>query len=401
MTSIIPLLRRLLILFIILSAIFFIIQLRVKSYTNKRNPFWKVQSIDAMKYTRDIAREKIDDPSFDDVIKKQINQIADTGATHIAIATPYDDEFIPYLARWIDYARKKGLKIWFRGNFSGWEGWFSYPKITREEHIEKTKKFILTQRELFKDGDVFTSCPECENGGPGDPRRVGDIEGYRQFLITEHNAMVDTFKAINKDVDIRMNSSNGDVIKLIMDENTTDQLGGIISVDHYVKTPRELNEDINNYALITGGQVVLGEWGVPIPDIHQGMSEDDQAQWIDEALKLLIKNPNLYGLNYWVNVGGSTRLWNDDGRARAAVDVLTKYYNVKSASIRFLDGVRRPVVGASFDYDGTRYITDKEGFAHIRSFDDEFILPVEIDGYKLQNVLVNLNTSPFNVILRK
>ena len=66
--------------------------------------------------------------------------------------------------------RKHGLSVWFRGNFSGWEEWFGYPKIKAYEHINKTRNFIINNPELFADGDIFTSCPECENGGPGDPR---------------------------------------------------------------------------------------------------------------------------------------------------------------------------------------------------------------------------------------
>ncbi|MDP3888564.1 MAG: hypothetical protein Q8Q24_00825, partial [bacterium] len=92
------------------------------------------KSIDTMKYSRDIAREKLNDPSFDKVIDTQVKNIADTGATHVAIATPYDEEFLPILKRWVSSARKYNLKVWFRGNWSGWEGWFDYPKIDRSTH---------------------------------------------------------------------------------------------------------------------------------------------------------------------------------------------------------------------------------------------------------------------------
>ena len=49
-----------------------------------------------MKYSRDLSREKLKDPSFDVVIDKQVKAIAETGATHVAISTPYDEEFCQY-----------------------------------------------------------------------------------------------------------------------------------------------------------------------------------------------------------------------------------------------------------------------------------------------------------------
>src|SRR3972149_11347222 len=95
-----------------------------------RERFFQVQSIDTMKYSRDVAREKLKDFSYDKEIETQVKNIAETGASHVAIATPYDDEFLPFLRRWVKAAREKGLNVWFRGNFSGWENWFDYEKFT-------------------------------------------------------------------------------------------------------------------------------------------------------------------------------------------------------------------------------------------------------------------------------
>ena len=81
---------------------------------------WQFQSIDTMKYSRDLSREKLHDPVFDLTITRQMADIARTGATHVAIATPYDEEFVPILTRWVKAAREQHLHIWFRGNVSGW-----------------------------------------------------------------------------------------------------------------------------------------------------------------------------------------------------------------------------------------------------------------------------------------
>ena len=151
--------------------------------TNQETPelpkrTWEIKSIDTMKYSRDAAGAKLNDPTFDQTIEIQIKNIADLGATHVALGTPYDEKFIPYLSRWVAAARRNNLKVWFRGNFSGWEGWFEYPKISRDQHLAMTENFILSHPDLFRDGDIFSPCPECENGGPGDPRHNGDVTGF-------------------------------------------------------------------------------------------------------------------------------------------------------------------------------------------------------------------------------
>lgn len=289
---------------------------------------WSVRSIDTMKYSRDLAREKTSDASFDAIISEQVSNIAGTGATHVAIATPYDEEFVPFMTRWVNSARSYGLKVWFRGNLSGWEGWFDYKKISRTAHTLGVTEFIRAHASLFKNGDIFTSCPECENGGQGDPRQTGDVEGYRQFLIDEHRAVNAAFRSAGKNVTVGYPSMNYDVAKLIMDKNTTAELGGIVAIDHYVKDPKQIAQDVAYIAKESGGKVFLGEFGTPIPDIHGNLNQDEQATWVRTALAALEHTPELVGLNYWVAVGGSTELWSK-GEARPVVKVISEFFHKK------------------------------------------------------------------------
>lgn len=295
-----------------------------------RKTSWNFQSIDTMKYSRDLSREKLSDPTFDTTIEMQVSQIAGTGATHIAIATPYDEEFYPILLRWITEARKNKLKVWFRGNFSGWEGWFNYPKISRTEHMKRSEDLIVNHPNLFEDGDVFTACPECENGGPGDPRKTGDTIGFQNFLIDEHVAVTKAFSKINKKVYTNYNSMNADVARLIMSPEVTQKLGGIVVIDHYVKTPEQLQSDIIEIAKSSHGKVVLGEFGAPIPDLNGDMSEQEQYEWLQKTLSLLKNTPELVGVNYWVSHGGTTKLWNLDGSPRLAVSALSEVFRNKA-----------------------------------------------------------------------
>jgi hypothetical protein len=292
---------------------------------NLSDATWPIQSVDTMKFSRDASGQALKDPSFQAVIEKQVEDIANMHASHIAIATPYDDEFLPVIEKWVAAARKNHLKIWFRGNFSGWEGWFGHMRIDRDEHKAALQKFITNNPDLFQDGDVFSSCPECENGGPGDPRQTGDVTGFRQFLIDEYDIATGAFQKIHKNV-LLTNSSNGDVAKLIMDPTTTQKLGGIVTVDHYVKTPQQLESNLHDLAKNSGGKIILGEMGVPIPDIHGKMTDQEQQAWIASTLQKLSDQPDVIGVNYWVSVGGSTALWNNDGTPRPAVETIHAFF---------------------------------------------------------------------------
>lgn len=302
------------------------ILLFVKSDTYARERFFQVQSIDTMKYSRDLARQKLNENSFDQVIEIQIKNIAGTGATHVSLGTPYEEEFVPYLKRWVIIARKYKLNVWFRGNLAGWENWFDYPKIDRATHKLKIKEFILNSKDLFEDGDVFSSCPECENGGPGDPRKTGDVVGFRNFIVDEYNTVKEAFKSLEKNVTANYYSMNGDVARLIMDKKTTAKLDGAVTIDHYVATTERLEKDIKDYAIESGGKIVLGEFGAPIPDIHGNLSQEEQAKWIDEALKKIVKTQDVIAISYWTNNASSTELWNDDNSPRLAAAIIEKYY---------------------------------------------------------------------------
>ncbi len=362
---------------------------------------WEFQSIDTMKYSRDVAREKLTDKTFDQTIDTQVKNIAQTGATHIALGTPYDEEFVPYLARWVAAGRKYKLHVWFRGNWSGWEGWFGYSPITRAQHRQKTDSFILTHSDLFADGDVFSACPECENGGPGDPRQIGDVAGYRHFLISEYQTSQTAFAKIGKRVISNYFSMNGDVARLVMDKDTTAQLGGIVVIDHYVATPERLAQDIQQIASQSGGQVVLGEFGAPIPDIHGPMTPTQQADWLTHSLALMVTNPSLVGLNYWTNTGSSTGLWQENGQAKPAVAALAAYYSPQQVTLKVSNELNLPVSGGQVSYLGRDYTLSASGLVTLPVMPHQDLVTVTVASYKPQLVNISPNSTEVKVTLAK
>lgn len=383
--------------------VYFISGSKVETYYYKPNlSFWEIKSIDTMKYSRDLSRKELNNPGFDAIIDSQTKNIAGAGATHISIATPYDEEFLPILKRWVMSARKHKLKVWFRGNWSGWEKWFDYPSIERAEHIEKTKNFILANPDLFEDGDIFSSCPECENGGPGDPRKTGDIEGYRKFIIEEYREAKSAFKKIDKEVDANFFSMNGDVARLIMDKKTTTDLDGIVAIDHYVDTPQRLKKDIKELAETSGGKIVLGEFGAPIPDIHGKMNDEEQAKWLESSLQELAEMNELLGINYWVNVGGSTQLWTEKGIARPAAHAISKYYKSGTVCGVIEDEAGDPVWMAEISSADEVAFSDKSGYFEMLLLgDSKPIIVVSASGFNNQEAEISLNNCQNRIILIK
>lgn len=341
---------------VVFSIVLFIFPQRVFADT-----LWNIRSIDTMKYSRDPAREEMYNPAYDQTIEQHIKQIAASGANYVAIDTPYDEEFVPYLTRWVDLARDYHLHVWFRGNLSGWEGWFNYPEITRTQHIDGIKSFILKHPNLFADGDIFTSCPECENGGPGYPVKPADVASFRQFLITEYQTTQQAFTGIHKNVRANFISMNGALAFAVMDKPTTQALGGVVTIDHYVPSADKLSHDVDALAKQTGGKIILGEFGAPIPNITKNMNQDQQAEWLGDVFKNLIGKTNVIGMNYWTDMGGSTALWNNDGSARKAVGVITKFYTNQLLPITTEDLFGNRIGGVKLSVSGKTYMTNDAG----------------------------------------
>lgn len=391
-------------LFVILliTVVFFISQKQNTEQTLgiETSPYiWTVSSIDTMKYSRDVARQFAKDDSFNQTIEKQVSDIAKTGATHVAIGTPYNEEFVPFMKRWVTEIRRQNMKVWFRGNTAGWEGWFDYPQTGRIEHTKEIILFITNHPDLFETGDIFSTCPECENGGPGDPRMRGDKEAYRAFLITEYKESKRAFDQIGIGVATNYFSMNGDVAKLIMDKPTTQALDGIVVIDHYVKTPDKLIADIDALANQSGGRIILGEWGAPIPDINGKMNEQQQSKWIAEALLKLFKNKNVAGLNYWTSYGSSTALWNDDGSARKAVSDITRYYKPVSKSGVVVDEVNTAISGVIFQDEKTKTTSFSDGTFILPPTPLETVITIEKDGYI--NQTYDISQVPNRIILKR
>lgn len=300
--------------------------------TEARNGTWQFASIDTMKQSRDSARDPRITPEF---ISNEIRAIKELGATHVAIATPYDDEFIPVLTEWVTQTRKQGLKVWFRGNFCSFdrqygtenEGWFGYPHEPDEtKHHDRIQQFITNYPDLFQKGDIFTPWPEPENviNFYENPQR------YYNFLTTSYQTAQQAFTNIGKRNDIQINfSMNGDVARRLTPE-VVDTLGNTVVIDHHVDDPQKMGAYIQAIIELYGPavKVIIGEFGAGAE-----MTELEQALFVEKLLQEIEKFPdNINGVNYWVIRGGPSGLLTEEGFPRRVTEVIKTNYreNVKA-----------------------------------------------------------------------
>lgn len=348
---------------------------------------WNYQCVDTMKISRDQARSLGKSSDMNKHITSSIQAIKNMGANCVALGTPYDDEFLPFLTSWVKEARSAHLHVWFRGNFSGWEGWFDYPKNTDPKiELDRTKQFILVHSYLFQNGDIFTPAPEAENGWKnGSNVSVSDYGPFRQFLIGEQNVSKEAFSQIGKKVEVNWLSMSGGTAKDVLDQSTIDALGDAVTLDHYVSSPAVMNEYIAYFKNTYHAKFILGEFGAPIPDINGDMTEDQQATFVDSVFKqLYIHRQVIYGINYWVLEGGSTKLLNDDGSARKVVGIIKKYYIPARITGHVTDTLGKPLEGILVHTSDSVTVskTDKNGNYKMIVPSEDVIIDFEHSNYR-------------------
>lgn len=345
--------------------------------------FFHIQSVDTMKYSRDRARNPFNEVDIPTLVER----VAAMHVTHISISTPYDEEFYPVLKAWVDESRKYNLKIWFRGNWSGFEGWFGYPKMTDpNKHHQLTAAFIRKHPELFEEGDIFTPAPEPENGAIGDPRVSKDKgAAFNQWLVTSYATCVESMEAIGKTTTCGYFSTNGDVAHHITKE-TYQQIGNIIVIDHYVKDLNRMRNDIITLHTKFGMKVVLGEFGAPILDINGAMTEFEQAYFVKSLFYEFLKVKHIvHGVNYWVIFDGPTSLYKGIGNAttmKHAGYIVKRYYKPVVVKGQIKDTKGHPVAGATVSFSPSlTATTDSNGNYKVLTTRDFLSMTVSKSGY--------------------
>ncbi len=379
------------------------------------NRFWEYQCIDTMKYSRDTARawngRQIE---LTKLVDKQMDAIVSLGANCVAIGTPYDDEFVPFMKVWLASARERDLKIWFRGNLSAFEGWFDYPKMKNfNEHHSKVFSFITTYPELFEPGDIFTPSPETENTILKGGWSRENTSYLNTFLVDSYVSCNQAFSKISKKVNCGYFSSNGDVALKVLTQKTIDSTGGIVVIDHFVNTVSKMETDIKKLHDLRSSFVAIGEFGAPIPDINGNLTDKEKRQLIEGFLNVFYRQRKIVkAVNYWTLTDGSTALYSDDlAKASSATESIKRYYKPSLVSGTITDTVRRPLAGIPVTINSggplaQSTLTDSNGNFGILLPSGTVHLRVGGNGYEVQELITssaigekvdaNFSLSPIN-----
>lgn len=267
-----------------------------------------VLSIDAMKMSRDtlsLSREQI---------QMLCQEARNTGATHIAIGTPYDDFAYKYLKDWVSIAKSQdiGLNVWLRGNFSDWENWHENkihnPVATPEDHHRQFSQFLakLHHDGLISPGDIVSPCPEPENG-----KIIGSYWDNKQKL---QNFIRDSYINARNTLDsfglsgVRVVFSyNADVAADLPTEIY--DLLKIIGLDHYpAADATEMATRIAHFHhLFPGKEIWIAETGSGMKDRQKITTQEQQAAYM-ELLFQSMASMKVSAINIWTIMGGDTAL---------------------------------------------------------------------------------------------
>lgn len=344
-------------------AFFFLFWIIIFAPTTHAATFWQIRSVDTMKTSRDQTLYKQHDLTYDEHIDKEMSLIKATGANYVTVDSAYDEAYLPWLRRWVSSARSHGLKVWYRGNFSAWHGWFGPKDMTRSQHLEATRNFIINHPDLFQDGDSFTACPECESGGPGNPLVTGDIEGFRKFMIDEYRMTQQAFKQINKNVHLNWLSINPDVAKQVIDQPTLDAIDNLITLDYFIKDLHQLESGLDFFHnKFPNAQILIGEFGAPIPEINGQMTESQKETFVQEVFSLFSRRPEIIGVNYWISSAGATELFSADlKKSSKAADVITRYFQPATIVGHITDSSDQPLSGITISTSLGNAVSDDQG----------------------------------------
>lgn len=298
------------------------------------------KGVDVMKYTKDLMRNQQTDAEIESIVSAIVNNIH---PTHIAISIPLDSsEAYPdnkpaprtakaFTQKWADAIHSKGVKIIWRGTWSGIEGIYDFPKLDGADRfpagtaataivdgnnswLGKTYKYIIDNPTFFADGDVWGPLPERTEGIFQDSSSfltnsgAGIQTNYVSFFNDLKSISDIAFTTIGKTVKTGWTANNFTEVKSTWLYNSLFSTAGIIAIDHYgsTHTVQEMESDLRFIYTQRNKQIFLQEWG---DYWNQNLALTDRLVYIQSMYNMLQKLANegiLAGFNYWGGWTGSS-----------------------------------------------------------------------------------------------
>ncbi len=278
-------------------------------------------SVDIMKLTKDVLTNQPSDADIASVV----NALSKLNVKYIAIAVPMDasvdypasNKPAPRTAEaftqaWADAIHKAGIKVLWRGTWSGVEGIYNFKKLVGPARVDssvwlnKTSAYITSHPIYFQDGDIWAPMPERTEGIFQDSTSflpyVGGIQAnYVNFFNSLKTTSDAAFAQINKAVITGWTANNFSEVKSGWMPASLYSSAGLISVDYYgtKHTPQEMRVDLTAVYQKTHRQIFLQEWS----DYWDGnLSIAARQAYLDSMYAVFQQLANkgiLAGFNYW------------------------------------------------------------------------------------------------------
>ena len=296
---------------------------------------WPIQSVSSMKETKDrICGQR--DQAF---IDRWVGKAKELGANYVAVETPYDNpncgSSVDYTWRWINAIRSQGLGVWHRHMPLAFEGIYDTPK-QKSDYLSLIGDYIRNNREMFKEGDIFTPIPEPQNGGIAGVTYCAhgicvfdNREHFNRWLREAIDVSENAFSQIGLSGKVKIGyfgfdgfvawgSNNPDWSGIL--EDATIQKMGNLTIDHYPELigqtmEQGLNEVMAKYP---GLPIVIGEWG--------SAGNTDIEEQVRSSMSAA-KRPGVVGFNYWhLGLGGNEALINEEFSNRPQFDDVQSFF---------------------------------------------------------------------------
>lgn len=296
--------------------------------------FASLKGVDVMKFTKDTMTNQ---PS-DQEIQNIVNAVKGMNVTHISVSIPMDSDSdypaggkpSPRTAsalaqKWADTIHGAGLKVIWRGTWSGIEGIYGFEKkvgasrfptgtaATAESDggstwLGKTYQYIVNNPNLFQVGDVWAPLPERTEGIFSDSTSFISHSGsglqtnFVNFFNDLKTVSDRAFSRLGKNGVITGMTANNysEVVSGWMPQSLFD-VNGVVAVDYYGinHSAAEMENDMRMMARTRGKAVFLQEWG---DYWNAGMSQTERTQYLNGIYSVIEKLANegvLMGFNYW------------------------------------------------------------------------------------------------------
>lgn len=270
---------------------------------------WSIESIDAMKDTKDAVCGRRDDVW----INKWLDKAVELGANYVAISTPYDNptcgDSLSYTKRWVQAIRVHGMHVWHRHMPLSFEGIYNVQKNTSNNFLSQIKDYITANPELFQPGDIVTPIPEPQNGGiqgvnycANNLCQFSSAANFNQWLRDAMTTVNDAINQIGRGGQLKVGyfgfdgyitwGDNNPDWQGILEDSTVKQMGNI-TIDHYPELVGDtMANDLQELtAKYPNTPIVIGEWGT--------VTGGDTVQQIQDDMSAAKNDKNIIGFNYW------------------------------------------------------------------------------------------------------